>query len=103
MNAMENRRDFTGTDRRVPQMRVLIVSVFPPDAAPEANHALHLSELLAESGLEVHVLCGTGSIAATRHNIVVHPVMADWTFSSLPRLVRSLRELRPDVVFLIYL
>ena len=84
-------------------MRVLIVSVFPPDPAPEANHALHISELLAESGLDVHVLCGTGSIAATRRDIVVHPVMDDWTWSGLPKLAQCLRESRPDVVFLLYL
>src|SRR6476620_9294969 len=82
------------------QMRVLIVSVFPPDPAPEANHALHISEQLAESGLDVHVLSGRGSISATRRDIVVHPVMDDWTWSSLPKLTRCLRESRPDVVFL---
>ena len=84
-------------------MRVLIVSVFPPDPAPEANHALHISELLAESGLDVHVLCGRGSIAALRRGIVVHPVMDGWTWSSLPKLTRCLKESRPDVVFLLYL
>src|SRR4030095_12362242 len=84
-------------------MRVLIVSVLPQDPAPEANHALHISELLAESGLDVHVLCGAGSIAATRRDIVVHPVMDDWTFSRLPKLAQCLRESRPDVVFLLYL
>ena len=84
-------------------MRVLIVSVFPPDPAPEANHALHISEHLAESGFDVHVVCGRGSIAATRPGIVVHPVMDDWTWSNLPTLVRCLRQSRPDVVFLLYL
>jgi len=84
-------------------MRVLIVSVFPPDPAPEANHALHISEHLAELGFDVHVLCGRGSIAGTRPGIVVHPVMDDWTWSSLPRLVQCLRQTRPDVVFLVYL
>src|SRR5262252_1338541 len=82
-------------------MKILIISVFPPD--PEANHALHISELLAKSGLDVHVLCKQGSIAATRQNIVVHPVMEDWTWSELPKLVRCLRRSRPDVVLLLYL
>jgi FkbM family methyltransferase len=84
-------------------MRVLIVSVFPPDPAPEANHALHISEYLEKSGFDVHVLCGKGSISATRRGIVVHPVMEDWTWSSLPKLTQCLRESRPDVVFLLYL
>jgi len=84
-------------------MRVLIISVFPPDPAPEANHALHLSELLANTGFDVHVLCRKGSIAATRQDIVVHPLMDDWTWSDLPKLVKCLRQSRPDVVLLLYL
>ena len=56
-------------------MRVLLISAFPPDPAPEANHALHLSEQLAKLGHTVHVLCKNGSIAATHPNIVVHPVI----------------------------
>lgn len=32
-------------------MKVLIISVFPPETAPEANHALHISEQLANPGL----------------------------------------------------
>ncbi len=85
-------------------MRVLIVSAYPPDPAPEANHALHISEHLAEAGVDVHVLCKRGSIAVgTRRNIVVHPVIADWTWSDLPRVVRCLRRSRPDVVLLLYI
>lgn len=85
-------------------MKVLIVSAFPPDPAPEANHALHLSEHLAASGIDVEVLCKTGSIAeGTARNVVVHPVMADWSWSELPRLIRCLRRSRPDVVLLLYI
>src|SRR5512139_1907441 len=84
-------------------MKVLIISPFPPDPAPEATHALYLSEHLAESGLSVHVLCNKGSIAATHSNIVVDPVMGDWSWSDLPRLVKCLRRCRPDVVLLLYL
>jgi FkbM family methyltransferase len=84
-------------------MKVLIISAFPPDPAPEANHALHISEHLAQSGLDVDVLCKTGSIAGTQNNIAVHPVIDDWTWSSLPRLARCMRRCRPDVVLLLYI
>ena len=84
-------------------MKVLLISAFPPDPAPEANHALHLSEQLAKSGLAVHVLCKNGSIAATHPNIVVHPVMKDWSWSDAPRLLTCLRECQPDVVLLLYI
>ena len=84
-------------------MRVLIISAFPPDPAPEANHALHLSEHLAKAGVDVDVLCKTGSIAATQSNIAVHPVIDAWTWSDLPKLVRAMRRCRPDVVLLLYI
>jgi FkbM family methyltransferase len=84
-------------------MKILIVSVFPPDPAPEANHALHLSEQLAKSGHMVHVLCKKGSIAAIQQNIVVHPIIEDWSWSDLPRLAKCLRGCRPDTVLLLYI
>jgi polysaccharide biosynthesis protein PslF len=84
-------------------MKVLIVSVFPPDPAPEANHALHISENLAKAGLEVHVLCKKGSITSTQSDLLVHPVMEAWTWSDVPRLVQCLKECQPDVVLLLYI
>lgn len=84
-------------------MKVLIISVFPPDPAPEADHALHLSEHLAKAGLAVHVLCRKGSITAAKENIVVHPLMHDWSWSELPRLVKCISECKPDVILLVYL
>jgi polysaccharide biosynthesis protein PslF len=84
-------------------MKVLIISTFPPDPAPEANHALHISEHLAKSGLNVHILCKKGSIAATQENVVVHPVINDWSWSDLPGLIQCMRSCLPDVVLLVYL
>ncbi|MFL6711434.1 MAG: FkbM family methyltransferase, partial [Sulfurifustis sp.] len=84
-------------------MKVLIVSAYPPDPAPEANHALHISEHLARSGLDVHVLCKKGSIAAPQSGIVVHAVMENWDWPEAPRLQQCLREARPDVVLLLYI
>ena len=84
-------------------MKVLLVSAYPPDPAPEANHALHISEQLAMSGHAVDVLCKQGSIPATQPGMVVHPVMNDWSWSDLPRLVKCLKSCRPDVVLLVYI
>lgn len=84
-------------------MKVLLVSVFPPDPAPEANHALHYSEQLAKAGHTVHVLSKKGSIAATHHGIVVHPVIEDWSWADLPRLAKCIKGCRPDVVLLLYI
>jgi FkbM family methyltransferase len=84
-------------------VRVLLVSVFPPLPAPEANHALHLSEHLAAAGAEVHVLCQAGGIPATRDGITMHPVATNWSWSDLPAVMRCIRDCRPDVVYLLYL
>lgn len=84
-------------------MKVLIVSAYPPDPAPEANHALHISEHLVRSGLDVHVLCKWGSIAASQSGIVVHPVMENWDWSEVETLKACLRQTQPDVVLLIYI
>jgi FkbM family methyltransferase len=84
-------------------MNVLIVSPYPPDPAPEANHALHISEQMAGQGHTVHVLCKKGGIAPTHPGIVVHAVMEDWTWSALPKLKGCLQASRPDVVLLLYI
>jgi polysaccharide biosynthesis protein PslF len=84
-------------------MKVLIISAFPPEPAPEANHALHFSEQLAKAGHAVHVLCKKGSIAATQQNMIVHPIIENWSWSDLPRLVKYLKGCRPDVVLLLYI
>jgi polysaccharide biosynthesis protein PslF len=84
-------------------MKVLVVSAFPPDPAPEANHALHVSEQLARAGHTVHVLCKEGSIAATTAGMVMHSVVKRWSWSDLPRLISCLRTYKPDVVLLLYL
>ncbi len=84
-------------------MNVLIISVYPPDPAPEANHALHMSEQLARLGHTVHVLCKKGSIAAPQPGIVVHPDITDWSWPDLPTIVACLRKYRPDVVLLVYI
>jgi len=84
-------------------MRVLIICAFPPDPAPEANHAFHLGKHLAGAGLDVHVLSKKGSAPGTDHNITVHPVIDEWTWSDLPRLAGCIRRCKPDIVLLVYL
>jgi FkbM family methyltransferase len=84
-------------------MRVLIVSAYPPDPSPEANHAYHISEQLANLGYSVHVLCTEGGAVPQQSGIVVHSIARDWSWSDLPRIITCLRDCRPDVVLLIYI
>ncbi len=84
-------------------MKLAIITVYPPVDAPEANHALHLSEQLALEGIDVHVICQKGAIPATKSNISIYPVMENWSFSEIGNLNKALRSIQPDAVFLIYL
>jgi FkbM family methyltransferase len=83
-------------------MKILLVSAYPPDPAPEANHALHISEQLAKLGHSVHVLCKKDGIAS-HGGVTVHPIINDWSWAELPRITACLRSCRPDVVLLIYI
>ncbi|MBA2485221.1 MAG: FkbM family methyltransferase, partial [Nitrospira sp.] len=84
-------------------MNIAIISAYPPDPAPEANHALHISECLARAGHTVHVVCKRGSIPATVPRIVVHSTIDEWIWPRLPTLIRELKQCKPDVVLLIYI
>src|SRR5436190_20824539 len=84
-------------------MNLLLISVYPPFPMPEANHALHLSEHLARSGVEVHVLCQKGSIEAPHPGIVVHALMESWSFGEISKVKEALSRSQPDAVLLLYL
>jgi polysaccharide biosynthesis protein PslF len=84
-------------------MKLLLISVYPPFRAPEANHALHLSENLARAGMEVHVLCQEGSTSATHPKITLHPLMKNWSFNEISQVKKAIHLSQPDAVLLLYL
>lgn len=85
-------------------MKVLVISAaFPPQQSGEATNAFHLCEQLAARGLDVHVLTSRREGTASTPGITVHPVMRDWSWASVPTLVRFLRACAPDAVYLMYL
>jgi len=84
-------------------MRVLIISgAFPPVKAGEADHVFHLCHHLVKRGLDVHVLTTTGQSADSHLPFKVHRRIRNWSWPDLPRVARSMRELAPDAVLLIY-
>src|SRR5439155_19882693 len=85
-------------------MRVLIITAaFPPmRIAGESDHALHLCLNLADAGLDVHVLTTQGNITIDHPQITVYPVMRNWSWPELPRLVRCIRRCSPDALVLLY-
>ena len=84
-------------------MKVLVISAaFPPVRGGESDQTLHLSTRLAKHGLEIHVLTAKDNDVAADLPFRVHPIMQDWSWSELPRLVHFLRRCSPDAVFLMY-
>ncbi len=80
-------------------MRVLIISAtFPPVKSGGANYAFHFSQHLKARGAEVHVLTSRVEGVQAPEGVSVHPLMRDWSWRELPKLLRLARRLRPDVV-----
>ena len=83
--------------------RVLIISgAFPPTRVAEGDHVLHLCRTLSERGLDVEVLTTKGSASGADLPFRVRPTMTDWDWAEFPRLVRTVKEVAPDVVFLFF-
>jgi hypothetical protein len=68
----------------------------------EADHMLHLATRLSERGLDVNVLTAKGSEASNKFLIKVFPVMRDWSWSDLPRLIKFIMRCRPHGILLKY-
>jgi hypothetical protein len=84
------------------QLKILVIAPFPPSEAPEADHAYYLCHHLAQAGWHVDVLTDRdNSVAADHPDVLVHPLMEDWSWRELPHLVRTVRSCRPDVALLI--
>jgi glycosyltransferase involved in cell wall biosynthesis len=71
--------------------------------AGEADHALNICRQLGQRGLEVHVLTTKGYEESVNEPFSAYPVMSDWSWSDLPRLIRFVKRCSPDVIFLIYI
>jgi len=80
-------------------MNVLIISpTFPPMSSGGADFVFRLSEQLAERGNTVSVVTSAITNIATGRNFKVLPVMRDWSWGELARLIKIVRKTKPDVV-----
>jgi glycosyltransferase involved in cell wall biosynthesis len=85
-------------------MKVLVISsVFVPTRIAEADHAYHSCAELARRGIGVHVLTSEIPDNPTGNEFNVMPVMPDWSWRQLPRLLRVIKTVSPDAVLLFYL
>ena len=80
-------------------MRVLIISAtFPPIKSGGAHYAFHFAQQVATRGADVHVLTSQIADVELPEAVRVHPLMVDWSWSDLPKLLHFARKLKPDVI-----
>ena len=86
-------------------MNVLVVTSYPPDRnkSPECEKAFHLCENLANRGITVHVATEQGAVPGRGPNVLVHPVMKEWSWAEVPLLEGLLHTWQPDAVLLVFL
>jgi glycosyltransferase involved in cell wall biosynthesis len=85
-------------------MKVLLISgAFPPMNAGEADHAFHLCHHLLRRGIDVHVLTTATRLRTDDAlGFEVDRGMRNWSVRDLPKLIRVMRQVKPDAVLLIY-
>jgi len=84
-------------------MKILVISAaFPPMAAGEADHAMHLCRHLAARGFDIYLLTTKRKVETSSVPFKLYPIMPHWLWPSLPRLARFLKKCSPDAVLLIY-
>jgi glycosyltransferase involved in cell wall biosynthesis len=61
---------------------------------------MHLCQQLASHGHEVHLLTSTG--AQSTGEVRLHNIVRSWGWSALPKIIRVIRQVKPDAVMLMY-
>ncbi len=84
-------------------MKVLVICVLPPTTLPEADHAYHIIQHLAEAGVTLEVLTSKGSIDLGHPKITQFSMMERWDWREAGRLVRHIKRSKPDAILLYYL
>ena len=84
-------------------MNILVIAVFPPVKAAEAEHAYQICRHLAEAGVHVSVVTQQGSAALDHENVTLYPIMRDWSWREIPRLAQRLKRSKPDAVLLYFI
>jgi glycosyltransferase involved in cell wall biosynthesis len=60
--------------------------------------AFYFAQNLATRGADVHVLTSQIADVELPEAVRVHPLMRDWSWSDLPKLLHFARKLKPDVI-----
>ena len=85
-------------------MKLLVISAaYPPHRSGEATNTFYLCQHLADNGIDVHVLTSRNCIDPGHPRIRLYPVMRQWSWMEMPRLISAMKHCAPDVVLLIYI
>jgi glycosyltransferase involved in cell wall biosynthesis len=87
-----------------PTMRILVISpVYPPMHVAEADHAFHLCDHFSRQNADVHVLTTNAPNTAAHTAVKCHPIMRNWSWSEIFKIIRLINDIKPDVVFILFL
>src|SRR6185436_9198382 len=80
-------------------MRLLMISpTFPPMKSGGADYAYQICRYLAGRQVEVDVVTSRIDNVARNPNMSIYPVMQNWSWGELPRLLKIALRCRPEVV-----
>jgi polysaccharide biosynthesis protein PslF len=78
-------------------MKVIIVTAsFPPMSTGGADYAFRLCQHLADRGVQLHVITHQTALAHM-DQVQIYPLMNKWSWSELPRLMKLIARIEPDV------
>ncbi len=81
--------------------RLLVISaVHPPMWGPEGDHIMHLCRQFESRGYEVHLL--TSTPVDPKGNPRVYNPIRFWGWQALPKILRVIRQVKPDAIHLMY-
>ncbi len=85
-------------------MKILVLSAsYPPMTTGGADYAMHFCRQLAERGHEVRIVTSEADNITQDPGLTVLPIMKDWSWRELGKLLRVAREFKPDVINLHFL
>lgn len=77
---------------------LLITATFPPMSSGGADYAFRLCQQLSSRDVDIHVLTSKKTTAISMDNFHSYPIMDIWSWSELPRLLQTIRQVKPDVI-----
>lgn len=94
-----NSADLDRADSKQARRKVAIISAaFPPMRSGGADYALRLAQELRAYRTEVSVITTQIDGIKRQNDIEILPVMDCWSWLELPRLLRTLQKINPDIV-----